>query len=321
MTTLQTLPHHENEALAAMSAPDLIRLLTRDEDRVPRTVIDECTRRGETFVELLRDVLAQGRGWEIEREDGEWWLLLHAVMILGLMPSESAGLLLTQYMRRMDEEDDDSLQDWFSANWAALFRNKPASTLPAIRALCEDQELDWYIRSEAVETVIAFAHAEGGQSFDAALDWAAGIAADENEDWDLRIVTGNTLLDFAPARHRTLLENLASRQFGLGGVFSEDCVAKAYASERREIQWERFTDPWAFYTPEAIAARQQRRLREDEEDEYQHTPAPYVPAPWDDDAPAVVTFVREGPKIGRNDPCPCGSGKKFKKCCIDADRG
>ncbi len=24
---------------------------------------------------------------------------------------------------------------------------------------------------------------------------------------------------------------------------------------------------------------------------------------------------RESPKIGRNDPCPCGSGKKFKKCC------
>jgi len=27
------------------------------------------------------------------------------------------------------------------------------------------------------------------------------------------------------------------------------------------------------------------------------------------------TFIREGPKIGRNDPCPCGSGKKYKKCC------
>ena len=23
-----------------------------------------------------------------------------------------------------------------------------------------------------------------------------------------------------------------------------------------------------------------------------------------------------GPKIGRNDPCPCGSGKKYKKCCL-----
>jgi len=27
------------------------------------------------------------------------------------------------------------------------------------------------------------------------------------------------------------------------------------------------------------------------------------------------TYRREEPKIGRNDPCPCGSGKKFKKCC------
>ena len=28
-----------------------------------------------------------------------------------------------------------------------------------------------------------------------------------------------------------------------------------------------------------------------------------------------MTVVREGAKIGRNDPCPCGSGKKYKKCC------
>lgn len=32
----------------------------------------------------------------------------------------------------------------------------------------------------------------------------------------------------------------------------------------------------------------------------------------------VVTHVRAGPKVGRNDPCPCGSGKKHKKCCLAA---
>ena len=26
-------------------------------------------------------------------------------------------------------------------------------------------------------------------------------------------------------------------------------------------------------------------------------------------------ITREAPKVGRNDPCPCGSGKKYKKCC------
>jgi uncharacterized protein len=31
--------------------------------------------------------------------------------------------------------------------------------------------------------------------------------------------------------------------------------------------------------------------------------------------PPPVTVVRDGPKTGRNDPCPCGSGKKYKKCC------
>ena len=29
---------------------------------------------------------------------------------------------------------------------------------------------------------------------------------------------------------------------------------------------------------------------------------------------AVKTIVREAPRVGRNDPCPCGSGKKYKKC-------
>lgn len=29
----------------------------------------------------------------------------------------------------------------------------------------------------------------------------------------------------------------------------------------------------------------------------------------------IEPLVRASPKIGRNDPCSCGSGKKFKKCC------
>jgi uncharacterized protein len=32
-------------------------------------------------------------------------------------------------------------------------------------------------------------------------------------------------------------------------------------------------------------------------------------------SPAQAPIRREGPRIGRNDPCPCGSGRKFKRCC------
>lgn len=33
------------------------------------------------------------------------------------------------------------------------------------------------------------------------------------------------------------------------------------------------------------------------------------------------TYVRPEPKVGRNEPCPCGSGKKYKRCCGASDLG
>ncbi|MDP2827363.1 MAG: UPF0149 family protein [Sulfuricellaceae bacterium] len=36
---------------------------------------------------------------------------------------------------------------------------------------------------------------------------------------------------------------------------------------------------------------------------------------WQAQATGNTTYVHTTPKTGRNDPCPCGSGKKFKQCC------
>ncbi|HOW60099.1 MAG TPA: SEC-C metal-binding domain-containing protein, partial [Candidatus Omnitrophota bacterium] len=33
------------------------------------------------------------------------------------------------------------------------------------------------------------------------------------------------------------------------------------------------------------------------------------------EAPAPQKPIINNDKVGRNDPCPCGSGKKYKKCC------
>jgi uncharacterized protein len=34
------------------------------------------------------------------------------------------------------------------------------------------------------------------------------------------------------------------------------------------------------------------------------------------DTPSAEPFRRSTARVGRNDPCPCGSGKKYKKCCL-----
>ena len=38
---------------------------------------------------------------------------------------------------------------------------------------------------------------------------------------------------------------------------------------------------------------------------------------YDDYFEPSASPVRAEPKIGRNEPCPCGSGKKYKKCCLN----
>ncbi len=49
--------------------------------------------------------------------------------------------------------------------------------------------------------------------------------------------------------------------------------------------------------------------------QYQHADVSADAAESEQPAERVLAPVRSGPKVGRNDPCPCGSGKKYKACC------
>jgi len=49
--------------------------------------------------------------------------------------------------------------------------------------------------------------------------------------------------------------------------------------------------------------------------QYQHVEISADAAETEKSADIAVAPVRAGPKVGRNDPCPCGSGKKYKACC------
>jgi tetratricopeptide (TPR) repeat protein len=77
---------------------------------------------------------------------------------------------------------------------------------------------------------------------------------------------------------------------------------------------ERIQDKDAFY--ERLEYIYQQQNRKDKAAEMSALAKQWRPAP---DRPASAQppepVQRSSPKVGRNDPCPCGSGKKFKKCC------
>lgn len=78
-------------------------------------------------------------------------------------------------------------------------------------------------------------------------------------------------------------------------------------AERRQ----RFDRHHESYVPDAIGLMQRWYCWSDRFHDARERPLPLQrPVP-----PAISTFRRDAPKVGRNDPCPCGSGKKFRKCC------
>ena len=65
--------------------------------------------------------------------------------------------------------------------------------------------------------------------------------------------------------------------------------------------------------PEQIEQQQQRRRRQPAQ--MMFTGPNQGAAPAGEEAGKIKTVTRAHPKTGRNEPCPCGSGKKYKKCC------
>jgi preprotein translocase subunit SecA len=70
-----------------------------------------------------------------------------------------------------------------------------------------------------------------------------------------------------------------------------------------------------------VIEEQRRRSVPAQKLEFQHAQAAGMASEdWQNgmaEAPPTLnpeTYIREAPKIGRNDPCYCGSGKKFKQC-------
>ncbi len=165
----------------------------------------------------------------------------------------------------------------------------------------------WWLRLHAVMTD---AHQRDETALEQTLDWATQIAADEEEDWEYRLLIAHHLLDFPRERHLELLTDLAKRQEYIGRHFDEGDIKKACARQADRPNWEHFSDPWQFYTDRQIKQRQQRWQEADRVE-------------YDMDLKTIDVMARElgyhdqrtcqrdTPKTGRNDPCP-GEGRRRK---------
>ena len=311
MPPVLPLPIYSHETLAALSAPDLIALIVRDQNRVTREVIDACVARADEFLPIFETMVNDDRLWQDEViPDTAFWLVFHPLMILGFIAHDAAGQLLLQFQRKLAHLDDFERDEWCARYWPSWYANKSPAIVAELRELAVDLSVKNYLGDTAMEAVLALAYRTGPTALENTLDWIATvIQTDTAASDELRQVWAGYLRDFPRPRHRAVIESLLPLVPEDEAEYVADDIDDAFARGEDQPYVTDWSDPSEFYTAEALANRQQMHEAMNEDDtlfdsEDLDTPYNSIAEP----------YRRDKPKIGRNDPCHCGSGKKYKKC-------
>ncbi len=292
-----------------MNDQELIALLFTEEDCLPRAAVDECVGRADRFVEPLADIVRREELWSEEGSEG--WAPLHAVFILGAIGTEETVDPLLQALLFVTRYG----YDWVSKDLPSIFSQVGLAALKGLKKIALDRNLDWYPRIVASQGLAAVT-IEYPEVEDKVFALIGSIFRDSGEDWDVRRHVGNILLDFQRKEYKDLLLDVGRGETPKEGAFyppfafDEKDVEKVFAKEEKSL--EDYRKDWLdFYDPEQIRQRQEWRKKD----------ARAMKKGAERGTERVVysggcrPYVRETPKVGRNDPCPCGSGKKYKKCC------
>jgi hypothetical protein len=301
-----------------MTDDDLIRRLHTEEDRLPREAADAIIARGAAIVPRLAGIVARRDAWRAE--DETWWAPIHATFLLGAIGGPDAIPPLLAALRFASAEDVDWVHEAMPDILAAL--GPPA--LDALRRIAQDASAETHLRLVACDALRELASRHPAQR-EAVADALRPVAGSRAADDDVRWSAGHFLLQLALPQDRALLETLATEQEKVrgGGWFDTRYVREVYAGPSPFKPVPNEPDWLAFYDPEAIRERQQRWAEEhvhgddgedDALDDYGEEGLTDEEEA-DPDGPPPPPLVNTESLPGRNDPCPCGSGKKFKKCC------
>ncbi|MEZ6229754.1 MAG: DUF1186 domain-containing protein [Candidatus Brocadiaceae bacterium] len=291
---------------ATLNDDALVKLLFTEEDRLPREAVDEFLMRSERMIAPLSGIISKESNWAAEIP--EFWAPVHAVFILGAIGTKESISPLINAITWSKKYT----VDWVYDAFPAIFGKIGIPALEDLRKLAQDKKQDWYVRTNAVQGLAGIT-ACNPERENNLIPFIHSIFMDKEEDMDLRVIAANVLLDFSCNDYKESLLAFCKEERALRETqpfpvvsFDEADVEKIFSGNKKDISY--YIRDWlSFYDEKEIRRRQERWKKEYEkqaEDDYEY-----------DEMPKPI--MENTPKTGRNDPCPCGSGKKYKKCCME----
>ena len=274
---------------------------------------------------ILLDTIERKEFFKNYPDKDKWWATpKHALWVLTELKAEEAFPSILKILYQEDDYNDVYFGDFATEQFWEVIYHLGGNQLEALkkRVLASGGWLNRGLPSATAEQIALHQPARRSEI----IDWYRSILDTflAMEDGDPALdgeITSWLVIDLIHIQAAELLPQIkALSERGLvydgfaGDMKSieKDIVKPVPFSRKRKLKtsiFERYEDAmqWHGY-----------RMKYDEAYKEKNT---YKPKDTDSSSyrssKPVGTIKREGKKVGRNEPCPCGSGKKYKKCCLN----
>jgi len=283
---------------------------------VNKTLVQEIAKRDDA-VFYLRKLLQDGKHWR-NNGPGGGWSPIHAIHILPLIKNIESIELFLDIIRY--HEDD--LNDWVTEDVTSLLVAFGQDFIEPIKEFTRDETLETFARSAAASALAAL-----GKKFPQHQNYIkqhlitllkttqdgtfAGLVADDLASFHDPSVMSDI--------HRAFEDGIIDDPFVKEDELED--VINGVFSDMDAADFKRNTaDPLNHFSRENIERQHVINYEEEDEDDDEFEAEIDSVLKNDYSEHAMEEIKSKEKKIGRNEPCPCGSGKKYKKCCMGKEK-
>lgn len=292
-----------------MTIPEILAQLARHTGDFPRRALEEAVEQREAIIpELLRILEETTANIKEIAEDEDYMAHIYAMFLLAQFREKRAYPLLVGFCTADQKQFDTLMGDVTTEALDRMLASVCHGDTSLIERMVENPELNEYVRSAALES-LAILVTEGVKSRDEVMAYFKSLfhgrlERESNFIWSSLVSNCRDLYpdELMPEIEQAFADGLADPMF-----IGMSSFRRALAAGKEAALANLASDPRQHFIEDTIRELEGWAAFPDQETKaspVRQEPPSFAPAP-----------LRTGPKIGRNQPCPCGSGIKYKRCC------
>jgi hypothetical protein len=296
-----------------MEIEELFALLDQHQGSFPKDLVAEVIARREEatprFLAMLEDIDRNPEPWLAANDR---MIHIYALYLLALFRETRAYPLIVRIFSRPGEFPFELAGDVTTQDLGRILASVSGGEISGMAALIENEQANEYVRSVAMGGMVSLVTA-GQRTRDEVMTYFLHLfhklERKSGAQWD---GLAHVCTDLWP---KEAIEELGrAYENGLvdtGSIDWQDIKQALALGQQGAMQRARYRDPLITDLARDMGWMQcfqktKREYEKDPEEDLQEV----MP-----DRYSATPIRRTAPKVGRNEPCPCGSGKKFKKCC------